>query len=35
MEVKCEKCGAIYLVNNGIPKNMRCVCRSKDFKKCK
>ncbi len=33
MEVRCEKCGAIYVINGAIPGRLVCVCGSKKFKK--
>jgi hypothetical protein len=35
VEIKCEKCGAVYEVNGAVPNNMKCLCNSRDFKKCK
>ncbi len=35
VEIKCEKCQAVYQINSTVPKNMKCICRSRDFKKCK
>jgi len=31
-EAKCESCGAIYTSKNEIPKDIRCLCKSKKFK---
>lgn len=31
MEIKCNKCGAIY-VGNGWPLGLKCMCKIQDFK---
>jgi len=31
-EAICEDCGAIYLVRDSLPKNMRCFCKNNKFK---
>ena len=32
MEAKCESCGAVYLIENQVPKEVRCICNSKNIK---
>ena len=35
MEVKCENCGALYVLNGSAPKTMKCFCSGIKFKTVK
>lgn len=35
-EAECKECGAIYILQSEkVPKAMKCMCESKEFKVCK
>ena len=32
MEAKCESCGAVYLIQEQVPKEIKCICNSRTIK---
>ncbi len=32
MEAKCESCGATYLIQEQVPREIKCVCNSRNLK---